>query len=369
MSVKLEKKPETAAARIAKLDEMARELPIVTAEDYVTATKITTSGSITLDMAIGIGGYPDGCIIDSYGGESAGKSLLSIMYMAQVQKSGGVAAVWDVERSYTHDTAWLEVNGVNPKQLRFIQLEPKQGCEHGMDAVEKIASSGLVDLIVVDSIPAMVPQAALDRPLTKNDLVMARANKLSQHIARLNGLIGRSKTTVMFINQIRANLHAGPFGDPEKETSIAALKHHAALRMRVTKLVGKKWMKFDSNNIPIGHRVRVKVVKNKLAAPFRTAEFDLFYTKGVDHASEIAGILLGADIAKQGGAWIEYGKEKFQGASSFLTFLREPKNFEKAMSDVRKLLSEGRIMHFGRVKDEDGPEGAVTIDEAEENDE
>ena len=137
----IKKKPEEGEERLIRLDELAKELPLYTEADYVTSTKITPSGSLALDLAIGIGGYPSGCIIDVFGVESSGKSLLSIMAMAQIQKAGGVAVVWDVERSYSKNTAWLKVNGVDPSKLRYIKLRPEQGCEYGMDAVEKIASA------------------------------------------------------------------------------------------------------------------------------------------------------------------------------------------------------------------------------------
>jgi len=327
----------SSTGRLATLDQLAKELPLFTEEDYVTSTKITSSGSLALDLAIGIGGYPSGCIIDTFGPESAGKSLLSIMAMAQVQKAGGVAVVWDVERSYSKNTTWLKVNGVDPSKLRFIKLRPEQGCEYGMDAVEKIATVGAADLIVVDSIPAMVPQRCLEKSLVENEVVSERAKKLTNHLGRLVGICDSSKTSVMFINQVRANMGGGMYGPTEKETSIFALKHYSSLRMGVTKLSGKDNLKLV-DGVPIGHRVRVKLVKNKLAAPYRVAEFDLLYSQGVDQASEIADILIGADVAKQAGAWIELpDKERFNGLKKFIEHIREPKNFEKYLKQVKAL--------------------------------
>ena len=358
MKVAIEKKREDSASRLAGLDKMASEIPLMTEADYVTSTKITPTGSLALDLAIGTGGYPSGCIIDTFGGESAGKSLLSIMYMAQVQKAGGVAVVWDVERSYSKNTAWLKVNGVDPSKLRYIKLPPEQGCEHGMDAVEKICKAGLADLIVIDSIPAMVPQSSLERSMTKADMVSSRANALTRHLNRLVGIIDTSKTTVLFINQLRANMGAGMYDPKEKETSIFALKHASSLRMKVTKLAGKDNMKLV-NDVPVGHRVRVKVVKNKLAAPYKTAEFDILYTSGVDVASEVADILIGAGDAKMSGSWIDFDGQRIQGLTKFVSYIREPKNLEKYTKQARAL--GDKINSFGVKPVEEGKPGDLNV--------
>jgi recombination protein RecA len=353
------KEEDTCATKTATLDQLAKELPLFSVEDYVTSTKITPSGSLALDMAIGIGGYPSGCIIDTFGAESAGKSLLSIMAMAQIQKAGGVAVVWDVERSYSKNTTWLKVNGVDPSKLRFIKLRPEQGCEHGMDAVEKIASVGAADLIVVDSIPAMVPQACLEKSMTEQEVVSQRAKKLTNHLARLLGICDASKTSVMFINQVRANMGGGMYEAKEKETSIFALKHYASLRMAVTKLSGKDNIKLQ-DGVPIGHRVRVKLVKNKLAAPYRVAEFDLLYTHGVDQASEIADILIAADVANQAGAWVTFEKERFNGLTKFIEYIREPKNLERCRKQVEAL--NDKVNSFGTKPAPVAEDGSLNIE-------
>jgi recombination protein RecA len=345
------------------LDEMMGDLPIFTEEDYVTSTTVFPSGSVALDLAIGIGGYPSGCILDVYGGPSAGKSLLSIMYAAQVQQAGGSVVVWDVERSYSKNLSWLKVNGVDTKKLRFIKLGDKQGCEIGMDAVEQIARAGAADLIIVDSIPAMVPQAGLERSMTEHQIVAERANKLTTHLARLVGICDNSKTSVMFINQIRANMGGGMYESKEKETSIFAMKHYASLRLDVTKLSGKKYRK-EANGVPVGHRVRVKVEKNKLAAPYRQAEFDILYTEGVDKASEIADILIAAKAAEKKGAWVYYDGDKFQGMDKFIEAFRDPKMFEKGLKKARSLSSKVNAFGVG-ARDDDAAldDGSLRVGE------
>jgi recombination protein RecA len=359
MSVTLKKKEDLSASstsRLAGLDQLAKEMPLFSEEDYVTSTKITPSGSLALDLAIGLGGYPSGCIIDTFGGESAGKSLLSIMAMAQVQRAGGVAVVWDVERSYSKNTGWLKVNGVDPSKLRFIKLRPEQGCEIGMDAVEKIAGSGLADLIVVDSIPAMVTQAQLAKAMSDNDMVSARANAMTRHLNRLVSIIDTSKTTVLFINQLRANMGAGMYESKEKETSIFALKHASSLRMQVTKLTGKDNIKMV-DGVPVGHRVKVKMVKNKLAAPYKIAEFDIYYNSGVDVASEIADILIGAGVIKVGGSWYDFDGQHIQGLKKVTDFIREPKNLEKYLKQAKAM--SDKLNNFGGKPAEPG---VVSVD-------
>jgi len=354
MSVATKKKEDlsvTSESRLAGLDQLAKEMPLFSEEDYVTSTKITPSGSLALDLAIGLGGYPSGCIIDTFGGESAGKSLLSIMAMAQVQKAGGVAVVWDVERSYSKNTNWLKVNGVDPAKLRFIKLRPEQGCEQGMEAVEKIAGSGLADLIVVDSIPAMVTQAQLERAMSENDMVSARANAMTRHLNRLVSIIDQSKTTVLFINQLRANMGGGMYEKKEKETSIFALKHASSLRMEVTKLIGKDNLKVV-DGVPVGHRIKVKMVKNKLADPYKIAEFDIYYRSGVDVASEIADIMIGAGVAKTRGAWVDFDGQQFNGQKKFTDFIREPKNLEKYLKQAKAMAT--KLNNFGGRPVEEG---------------
>lgn len=185
------------------LDELAKTLPLVSEKEYETKTEPIPSGSLSLDLAIGIGGYPRGAIIDIFGVESAGKSLLSIMAIAQVQKMGGVAVVWDAERSYSKNLEWMRINGVDTSKLRFLKLRSDQGAEIGLDAIEQICKNNAADLVVIDSVPSLIPQKALERDLTEEARLGARAAMLTSALPRLAAICDESKTSIICINQMR----------------------------------------------------------------------------------------------------------------------------------------------------------------------
>ena len=341
------------------LNDLAGDLPLFNDDDYETKSDAIPSGSLSLDMAIGIGGLPRGAIVDVFGGESAGKSLISIMAIAQIQKAGGVAVVWDAERSYSKNLAWMRVNGVDTKRLKFIKLRPEQGAEVGFEAVIKIAKAGAADLIVIDSVPALLPQAAIDKPMTENAKLAARAGMLTDALPKLTGVIDDSKTCLMFINQMRANIGGGMYGPSEKETGGFALRFFASVRLAVRKV--SKSLKIE-NDVPIGHRVHVKVIKNKVGSPHRQAEFDLYYNSGVDNASEIADILIGAKAVEKRGGWYYYEGEKFQGLANLVVHIKAPKNFDKAWKKCQELSKS--MNAFGVRKDEEASDtagGAETL--------
>jgi recombination protein RecA len=327
------------------LNEMGHDLPLFNDKDYETKTEPIPSGSLSLDLAIGIGGFPRGGIVDIYGNESAGKSLISIMAIAQMQKSGGVAVVWDAERSYSKNLAWMRVNGVDTSKLKFLKLKPTQGAEIGFDAIEKILKAKAADLIVIDSAPALIPQSALEKDMTDPVTLAARASLLTSALPRLAALADESGTCIMFINQMRANIGGGMYGPTEKETSIFALKFFSSLRMRVKKV--NKSQRIE-NEVPVAHRVHIDIVKNKVAAPYRQAEFEINYLKGVDTASEVADILIACGVAKQESAWFEYDGKRFHGLAKLVEHFRgDAKSLEKGIEKVRSM----KINTFGVQKD------------------
>lgn len=342
-------KPIAKATKLSLLDELASELPLFSDKDYEVKTEPIPSGSISLDFAIGVGGYPRGCIIDVFGKESAGKSLISIMAIAQVQKAGGTAVVWDAERSYSRNLDWMRVNGVDTAKLRFIKLRAEQGAEIGFDAIERIVKAQAADLIVVDSIPALIPQCALDKDMTDNARIGARAALLTSALPRLSSIADEGKCCIMFINQMRANIGGGLYAPSEKETSIFALKHFSSLRMSVRKVSKSTRME---NDVPVSHRVHVDLIKNKVAAPHRQAEFEINYTKGVDTASEVADIVVSSGLAKKAGAWVEYDGQRFNGLAKLTEFFRNKSNLEKGINQIRS----AKINMFGVQKEE----GVVT---------
>ncbi len=328
-------KPKDKNDRIAILDQLAGELPIVTDKDYEQPSSPIPSGSLSLDRAIGIGGYPRGAVIDVFGGESAGKSLLSIMAIAEVQRAGGVAVVWDAERSYSKNLAWMRVNGVDTSKnkLRFIKLRAEQGAEIGFDTIERIAKASAADLIVVDSVPALVPAAMLAKDVTENVKVAARASMLTNCLTRLVGFCEEGKTTVMFINQMRSNMDGGLYAPDSKETSIWSLKHFSTIRMKVRKL-GKP---VEKDGVPAGHRVHVDIIKNKVAAPYRQAEFDINYLSGVDNTKEMAEILVAAGAAEKQGSWFEWEKKRFHGIDQLAAHFKDEKNYARGLEKVNSL--------------------------------
>lgn len=339
-------KPATKIDKQSILDDLAGELPIVTDKDYEVKTAPVPSGSLTLDLAIGIGGYPRGGIVNVFGPPAGGKSLISMMAIAQVQKEGGVAIVWDAERSYSRNLSWMRVNGIDTSKLRFLKLRATQGAEIGFDAIEKILTANAADLIIIDSLPSLVPQRAMDKDVMEQVVVAARAGMLSYVMPRIAAYADESKCCVMLIDQMRKNIGAGMYAPQEKETSILSVIHHSSVRLQVS-MISKSMQVI--NDIPVSHRVRVKVVKNKVAAPFRQAEFEINYLKGVDNASEVADILIAAKKIEQQGAWFFYGKDKFQGMEKLVAHFRTPEVYAKAVAEVKSLTN---VNAFGVMKSE-----------------
>jgi recombination protein RecA len=294
-------------------------------EAHATAVETTPTGALSLDLALG-GGIPKGRVVEVYGPESSGKTTLTLHAIAEVQKAGGTAAFIDAEHAL--DPAYAKRIGVDVDNLLLSQ--PDNG-EQALEIVETLVRSNAVDLIVVDSVAALVPRAEIEGDMG-DSLPGLQARLMSQALRKLTGIINRSKGTVIFINQIRMKIGV-MFGNPETTTGGNALKFYASVRMDIRRIGQIK-----QGDDVIGNRTRVKVVKNKVAPPFREAEFDIMYNQGISKAGDVLDLAANAGIVDKSGAWYAYKDEKIgQGREAAKTYLQEnPKVLSEIAAKVRE---------------------------------
>jgi len=283
-----------------------------------------SSGSLGLDIALG-GGIPHGRIIEVYGPESSGKTTLTLHAVAEIQKKGGKAAFIDAEHAL--DPGYAKRIGVDIENLLIAQ--PDNG-EQALEIVETLVRSNAVDLIVVDSVAALVPQAEIEGDMGDSHMGL-QARLMSQALRKLTGVINKSKTTVIFINQLRMKIGV-MFGNPETTTGGNALKFYASVRLDIRRI-----SQIKTADSVIGNRARVKVVKNKIAPPFREAEFDIMYNVGISKPGETLDLAVNNDIVGKAGAWFEYNGEKIgQGREAAKKYLEEnPKVLAEIDKKVR----------------------------------
>ena len=281
------------------------------------------TGAVSLDLALG-GGIPKGRIIEVYGPESSGKTTLTLHAIAEVQKKGGVAAFIDAEHAL--DPAYAQRIGVNLENLLVSQ--PDNG-EQALEIVESLVRSNAVDLIVIDSVAALVPQAEIEGDMGDSHMGL-QARLMSQALRKLTAIISKSKSTVIFINQLRMKIGV-MFGNPETTTGGNALKFYASLRMDIRRI-----SQIKQGDQVIGNRTRVKVVKTKIAPPFREAEFDIMYNEGISRAGDVLDLAAAKEIVEKSGAWFAYNGEKIgQGREAAKAYLKEnPKVLEEIAKKV-----------------------------------
>lgn len=290
------------------------------------------TGSLALDIALGIGGVPRGRIIEVYGPESSGKTTLAQHIVAECQKRGGVAAYVDAEHAL--DPEYARNLGVDIDNLLISQ--PDTG-EQALDITEELVRSGAVDVVVVDSVAALVPKAEIDGSMEDQQMGL-QARLMSKALRKLTGVIGKTNTTVIFINQLRMKIGV-MYGNPETTTGGNALKYYASVRMEIRRTEGLK-----GDGEEIGNHVRVKVLKNKVAPPFRTAEFDIIFGKGICKIGNILDVAVNFGIVNKAGAWFSYNDEKLgQGRDKSKEFLAaNPDMLAEIEGKIREKLAEDK---------------------------
>lgn len=286
---------------------------------------VIPTGSLTLDMALGIGGYPKGRIIEIYGPESSGKTTLTLHAIAEVQKQGGTAAFIDAEHAI--DPVYAKNLGVNIDEL--ILSQPDSG-EQGLEIAETLVRSGAIDLVVVDSVAALVPQVELDGEMADQQMGL-QARLMSKALRKLSGVMNKTDCTIIFINQLREKIGV-MFGNPETTTGGRALKFYSSVRVEI-----RRSEVIKNGTEIVGNKVNIKVVKNKVAPPFKSTQFDIIYGKGISRDGEVLDLAVDKDIVDKSGAWYAYKGEKIgQGRENAKRYLVEHPDIMNEITEAIK---------------------------------
>ena len=332
--VKKKEKNPPAGGEIGDLQEAVDEIKQRFGEGAIMKLKdvravdvdVIPTGSISLDMVLGVGGVPRGRVIEIYGPEGGGKTTLALHILAEAQKKGGVGAFIDAEHALDPD--WAKVIGVNLEDLLISQ--PDSG-EQALQIVETLVRSGEVDVVVVDSVAALVPQAEIAGEMGEFQIGL-QARIMSQALRKLSGIIAKTKTVVIFLNQTRMKIGI-LWGNPETTPGGLALKFYASVRIDLRRIAQIK----HGDEI-IGNRIKAKIVKNKVAAPFKTTEFDIYYNEGISKFADLLNTGLKLGVIKKAGSWLQFEETKLgQGLEASKTFLKEnPEIAKKIKEEISK---------------------------------
>jgi len=298
------------------------------AKDALVPVSVISTGSLALDAALGVGGVPRGRVSEIYGPEASGKTTLALHVVAEAQRQGGMAAFIDAEHAL--DPPYARRLGVDVDNLLVSQ--PDYG-EQALEIAEALVRSGAIDVLVVDSVAALVPKAELDGEMGEPSMGL-QARLMSQALRKLTAIVAKSKTSLIFINQVREKIGV-MFGNPETTTGGRALKFYASVRLDIRRIAALK----DGETV-IGNRTRCKVVKNKLAAPFRDAEFDILYGEGISREGDLLDLAVEKGLVEKSGSWFSFRSERIgQGRENARLFLKENKDIrDKLDQEVRKIL-------------------------------
>src|SRR5271156_1881971 len=322
-------------------------------KEAIVPIAVISSGAISIDAALGTGGFPRGRVCEIFGPESSGKTTISLQVIAESQKKGGMAAFIDVEHAL--DPIYARRLGVDVDNLLVSQ--PDYG-EQALEITGALIASGSIDVLVVDSVAALVPKAELDGEMGDSHMGL-QARLMSQALRKLTGTVSKSRTCLIFINQIREKIGV-MFGNPETTTGGRALKFYSSVRVDIRRIAAVK-----EGDVVVGSRTKVKIVKNKVAAPFREAEFDILYGEGISREGDVLDLAVNNNIVEKSGAWYSYSGERIgQGRENVRTFLKDNKDtFAKIDSQLRQKLgiaSAGAIAEVPPVP----VNGAVVAQEA-----
>jgi recombination protein RecA len=331
MSSEKEAKLKALQLTLDKLDKTYGKGTVMKMGDKaIEEVEIISSGSLGVDLALGVGGYPKGRVIEIYGPESSGKTTLTLHAIAEAQKAGGIAAFIDAEHAF--DRNYAEKLGVDIENL--IISQPDNG-EQALEIAENLIRSGAIDIVVIDSVAALTPKSEIEGEMGDSKMGL-HARLMSQALRKLTGTISKTNCTVFFINQLREKIGV-MFGNPETTTGGNALKFYASVRLDIRRSTQIK----DGENV-LGNRTKVKVVKNKVAPPFKTAEFDIMYGEGISKTGEILDLAVEFEIIKKAGSWFSYGDTKLgQGRDAVKSLIKDnPELADELEEKIKALIKE-----------------------------